>query len=188
MPTLWENENHDKWKAIFQSDFDSCRLWFKDEVGLGEGTLIFCAVYLAPRVKEYISNEGALSRPTESFPWELWSANEALDTWSSCFSWFWLRALINSVGLFFFFFYSEALCSAQRLSASCSRALAVCWGRGFPFCLTDGGIRGSEKQSLSYGHKVGCKVCPYVTGCSVDWNETSVLKKWMESHTKHMLW
>lgn len=104
MPTLWENENHDKWKAIFQSDFDSCRLWFKDEVGLGEGTLIFCAVYLAPRVKEYISIEGALSRPTESFPWELWSANEALDTWSSCFSWFWLRALINSVGLFFFFF------------------------------------------------------------------------------------
>lgn len=114
MPTLWENENHDKWKAIFQSDFDSCRLWFKDEVGLGEGTLIFCAVYLAPRVKEYISNEGALSRPTESFPWELWSANEALDTWSSCFSWFWLRALINSVGLFFFFFllWSTLQCTA----------------------------------------------------------------------------
>lgn len=34
--------------------------------GLGEGTLIFCVNYLAPHVKEHISKEGALNRPTES--------------------------------------------------------------------------------------------------------------------------
>lgn len=48
-------KNHDKWKAIFQSDFVSCSLWFKN-----------WANYLAPHVKECISKEGALSRPTES--------------------------------------------------------------------------------------------------------------------------
>ena len=50
-------KNHDKWKAIFQNDFVSCSLWFKNEDW---------ANYLAPHVKECISKEGVLSRPTES--------------------------------------------------------------------------------------------------------------------------
>lgn len=125
--------------------------------GLGEETLIFCAIYWASHVKNHISTEGALSGPNN-----------------------------NKGG-----FQSKALCSPQRFSVSNFRAPAVPWGRGFMFCLKVGEQRLREAEPLSCGHTVGCKVCPDMTGHSVDWNKTRWVisrQKWMEIHTVLMLW
>lgn len=114
--------------------------------GLGEETLIFCAIYWASHVKDHISTEGAFRGPQN----------------------------LTIIRVVF------------SLKHSVTR-----WSRGFMFYLKVGEQRLREAEPLSCGHTVGCKVCPDMTGHSVDWNRTRWVisrQKWVEIHTMLMLW